>query len=210
MLSIVIPIYKEKVNKDEIEKIFADLGYETEVVISVDEYPHKGKGSAIKKGIRFSKGDYILIMDADIQVPCEEIRVFFKRMEIYNADAVIGNKHHAYSNIRYTPWRKITSITYRLFIKTLFHLPFRDTQCGFKLFKSEPLKLILDKLLTDRFSTDVEIIIALIENGFRVIEAPVYVRKQVNRGSVSFKNIRSMVLDTLKIWFMERGGWYFR
>lgn len=208
MLSIVIPTYKEKVDSSEIGKIFTDLGYDVQVLISTDEDPHIGKGKAIKDAIRYATGEHILFMDADLQIPTEEIKSFFKTMELYNADAVMGNKHHPYSNISYTFWRRFVSITYRLLIKILFNLHIKDTQCGFKLFKKEPLLLIMDKLVTNRYCTDLEIIIALKESGFRVVDAPVYVKKQVNRGSVSLDSMRTMLYDTFKIWWLKTIGWY--
>ena len=208
MLSVVIPVYKEKVESAEIGKIFTDLGYDVQVVISTDEDPHIGKGNAIKDAIKYAQGEHILFMDADLQIPPEEIRSFFKQMELYNADAVIGNKHHPYSNISYTLWRKIVSIGYRLFVKILFNLHVKDTQCGFKLFKKEPLLLIQDKLVTKRYSTDLEIIVALREQGFRVIDAPIYIKRQTNRGSVSMESVRVMIIDTLRIWWLRITGWY--
>ena len=208
MLSVVIPTFYNKVISAEIGQIFTDLGYDTQVIISTDEEPHIGKGNAVKEGIKYAQGEYILFIDADLQIPPYEIKSFFRQMELYDADAVIGNKHHPYSNIQYTLWRKIVSLGYRLFIKTLFNLHIKDTQCGFKLFKKEPLLLIMDKLITNRYSTDLEIIIALMENGFRVIDAPIYVKKQVNKGSVSLDSVRVMIIDTLRIWWRKQTGWY--
>ena len=210
MLSVIIPCYQEKIVSSEIGLIFTNLGYDTQVIISTDEEPHIGKGNAVKEGIKYAQGEHILFMDADLQIPPYEIKSFFKQMELYDADAVIGNKHHPYSNIQYTLWRKIVSLGYRLFIKTLFNLHIKDTQCGFKLFKKEPLLLISDKLITNRYSTDLEIIIALMENGFRVIDAPIYVKKQVNKGSVSLGSVRVMIIDSLRIWWRKNTGWYAR
>jgi dolichyl-phosphate beta-glucosyltransferase len=207
MLSVVIPTYTDKVVSDEIGKIFTDMGYDVQVVISTDD-PHVGKGNALKEGLKYATGEHILFMDADLQILPQEIKSFFKQMDLYDADAVVGNKHHSYSNIRYTLWRRVVSLVYRTFIQALFHLNIKDTQCGFKLFKREPLLLIADKLMTNRFATDLEIIIALKESGFRVVDAPIYVKKQVNRGSVSLKNIATIIIDTLKIWWLKQKGFY--
>lgn len=207
MLSVIIPAYQEKVDNEEIGKIFTDLGYDCQIVIATDD-PHIGKGNALKEGVSYAQGEHILFIDADLQIPPHEIKSFFKQMELYDADAVIGNKHHPYSNIQYTLWRKIVSIGYRLFVKILFNLHIKDTQCGFKLFKKEPLLLIMDKLTTKRYSLDLEIIVALKENGFRIVDAPIYVKKQMNKGSVSPESIRVMFIDTLRIWWLKQTGWY--
>ena len=66
----------------------------------------------------------------------------------------------------------------------------------------------MDKLVTNRYATDLEIIIALRENGFRVVDAPVYVKKQTNRGSVKLDSVLSILADTFKIWWLKNKGWY--
>lgn len=207
MLSIVIPTYKEPVYSAEIGSIFTDMGYNVEVIISTDDY-HKGKGYTLKDGIKVANGEYILLMDADMQIDPKEIQGFFRMMELYNADAVIGNKYHIYSNVRYTLWRKVISIGYRLLVKLLFNLSLRDTQSGFKLFKRDPLLLVLDKVKSDKYTFDLEVIIALRENGFRIVDSPVYVRKQTNKGSVSLESIIGMFCDTCIVWWRKQTGWY--
>ena len=207
MISVIIPSYKETVISGDIGKIFTDMGYDAQVVLSTDD-EHRGKGYTLKDAIPHATGEYILFMDADLQIPPQEVKSFFKVMDLYNADAVIGNKHHPYSNIQYTLWRKIVSIGYRSIVKFLFNLPIKDTQCGFKLFKTEALKLVLDKLKTNRYAFDLETIVALREAGFRVVDAPVYVKRQVNRGSVSFGSMVGTFVDTLKIWWRRMRGWY--
>lgn len=207
MISIIIPVYQEKVDSKEIGKAFCDLGYDVQVVISTDDF-HKGKGFAIKEGLKAAECGYVVFMDADMQIPPYELKSFFKVMELYNADVVVGNKRHPYSNITYTLRRKIISNGYRLLCNLLFNLHIKDTQCGFKLFKKEVLDLVIDKIKTDRYAFDLELLIAIKENGFRIVDAPVYVKKQINKGSIAYKNIWETFVDTLKIWVLKNKGWY--
>ncbi len=208
MISIIIPTYKENLDPLAISKIFNELGYEPEIIISPDENPHIGKGHAIKQGLRQATGKYILIMDADMQVHPSSIIPFFKLLDLYNADVIIGNKHHLWSINEYTLSRRIISNGYHFLVKTLFDMHLRDTQCGFKLFKREILMKIIDKILENRYAFDLEVLIALRDNCIMVIDAPVYVRKQENSGSVSLKNIWFVFFDTLRIWFRRQKGWY--
>jgi len=208
MLSVIIPTYQESVKAREIGQIFTDMGYDVQVVISTDQDPHIGKGNAVREGLLASTSEHILIMDADMQIPPQEIKTFFKIMELYDADAVIGNKRHPYSNIEYTFFRKIISWGYRFLIAILFSPSLRDTQCGFKLFKRDVLMLIIEKIKSNRYAFDLELIIALKENGFRVVDAPVYVKRQVNKGSVRFLSIWQTLWDTLLIWKRKQEGWY--
>lgn len=139
-------------------------------------------------------------MDADLQIdPCD-IDTFFNIMELYNADVVVGNKYHIYSNIEYPILRKIISFSYRILIKVLFNLPLRDTQCGFKLFKSSVIDKIIPVLKETRYCLDLEMLIVLRKKGIRVADAPIYVKKQDNQGSVSLSNILVMFVDTIRVW----------
>ena len=204
-ISVVIPTYKDKVNQAHIAKLFNKLGYSTQVIISRDN-PHIGKGSAILKGLKSVKEDYIVIMDADLQIdPCD-IDTFFNIMELYNADVVVGNKYHIYSNIEYPFIRKIISNGYRFLVKTFFDLPLRDTQCGFKLFRRSVINKIMPMLKETRYCLDLEMLIVLRKKGIRVADAPVYVKKQDNVGSVSMGNIMVTFIDTVRVWMkMVRG-----
>lgn len=206
-ISVVIPTYKDKVNQAHIAKLFNRLGYSTQVIISRDN-PHIGKGNAILKGLKLVEEDYIVIMDADLQIdPCD-IDTFFNIMELYNADVVVGNKYHLYSNIEYPIIRKVISFGYRILVKVLFNLPLRDTQCGFKLFRKEVINCIMPMLKETRYCLDLEMLIALRKKGIRVADAPVYVKKQDNVGSVNLSNILVTFVDTIRVWFKMLRGRY--
>lgn len=206
-ISVVIPTYKDKVNQIHITELFSKLGYVTQVIISRDD-PHIGKGNAILQGLKLVKEDYVVIMDADLQIdPCD-IDTFFNIMELYNADVVVGNKYHIYSNIEYPILRKIISFSYRVLIKVLFNLPLRDTQCGFKLFKSSVIDKIIPVLKETRYCLDLEMLIVLRKKGIRVADAPVYVKKQDNQGSVSLSNILVTFVDTIRVWLKMLRGDY--
>lgn len=198
-ISVVIPTYKDKVDQAHITELFSKLGYVTQVIISRDD-PHIGKGNAILQGLKLVKEDYVVIMDADLQIdPCD-IDTFFNIMELYDADVVVGNKYHIYSNIEYPFIRKIISNGYRFLVKIFFDLPLRDTQCGFKLFRRSVITKIMPILKETRYCLDLEMLIVLRKKGIRVADAPVYVKKQENAGSISINNILITFFDTIRVW----------
>ena len=234
-ISVIVPAHNEEthivVNTYKIIHTLKELNYDYEIIIvddasNDDTYllaakgiDHKkviilrkiyvqGKGAAIKTGWKFATGDYIAIMDADLQILPKEIKTFFKIMKFYDADVVIGNKKHIYSNIEYPLLRKIVSAGYHILIKILFDLSLRDTQCGFKLFKKQALDLVMDKILVKQFAFDLEILVALKDNNVRVADAPVYVTKSLGTGSVNIKTILETFKDTLAIWYRRQKGYY--
>src|SRR3990167_604416 len=231
-ISVIIPVHNEECcirkNIDIVTDILKSLGYEYEIIIiddcsnddtflslsldkSINIYRKvvcQGKGAALKTGWKMATGDYVVFADADLQISPKEIKIFFKIMDLYDADAVIGNKKHAYSNMEYPLVRKIISAGYYLMIKILFDLPLRDTQAGFKLFRKETLDLVMDKVLVKQFAFDLELLIALRDNNIRVADAPVYVAHSLGMGSVSLKTMAETFKDTLAVFYRRVNGWY--
>jgi glycosyltransferase involved in cell wall biosynthesis len=169
------------------------------------KHSNQGKGAALKSGCRLvnPKSQYIIFLDADLQIDPSDITTFLNTMNLYNANAVIGNKKHIYSNIEYSLIRKVLSGGYRLLIKLLFGLPLQDTQCGFKLFKTETLLRIMPKITCKCFAFDLELLVALKVNNFRVVDAPVYLNYS-EKSTVNRKDIFEMFMDTLAVWWRKK------
>ena len=168
----------------------------------------QGKGAAIKTGYRFvdRNSEYVLLIDAD-QFDPKEIETFLNVMKLYNADAVIGSKKHEYSVVDYSPLRRFISEGYRLLIWIFFGLPLRDTQCGFKLFKREALDRVLSKVVTKQFAFDLELLVAMREQKFRVVDSPVFVYK-AEKSSVRMGHIFQTLVDTFAVFYRKQKGWY--
>ncbi|MFN3660379.1 MAG: hypothetical protein ACK4TN_03970, partial [Brevinematales bacterium] len=85
-------------------------------------------------------------------------------------------------------------------IRLLFHLPIMDTQTGIKLFRREALEASLPKTLVKRFAFDIELLVIIIAEGFRIIPAPVslhFSRKGI--GNIHLKTIWNIFFDTLAV-----------
>jgi dolichyl-phosphate beta-glucosyltransferase len=52
-------------------------------------------------------------------------------------------------------------------------LPFHDTQCGFKIFRREPSRIIFEEQRIERFGFDPEILYLAKSHGLRIAEVPV-------------------------------------
>ena len=174
-----------------------------------------GKGSAIKTGIILSEylyklnaDDMVGLMDGDGQIDPAEIKTFLKLIELYSADAAIGNKRHIFSTTKYTPIRNIVSKTYNFLCRKMFDINFEDTQCGLKIFKKKCLDEVISKVTSKRYAFDLELIVALKEKHYRIVDVPVSIKRQMNQGSVSLKSIVHTLIDTLGIYFRKVKGYY--
>ena len=111
-------------------------------------------------------------MDADgSTAPAEMARLF---SFLADADGAIASRWcpGAVVPVRQGPVRRLQSRAFNLLIRLLFDLPYADTQCGAKVFRSEALGPVLDEMELSGFEFDVELLWRLARRGARVVEVP--------------------------------------
>jgi len=158
MISIIIPFFNEeknipilvqeieavmKMEDTEFEIILVDDGSEEKVQISklkgqhIQLIQHKkrmGKGEALRSGIKHAKGDLYVFMDGDLQDDPADIKHFLVKID-EGADLVNGYREKR----KDTFLIKIYSFFANIILRNMFHSPFTDINCGFKMFKKETL-----------------------------------------------------------------------
>jgi len=162
-----------------------------------------GKGAALRAGFEASSGNYVLLLDADLDLPPQQVVGFFEIMRKEQADVVIGSKRHPDSVLNY-PWqRRIISAVYYFIVKMLIGLPIHDTQTGIKLFRREALAYAFHRMLVKRFAFDLEILAIAHGKGYRVAEAPVTLDFQPGSvlGCVRPSVVQQVMTDTLAIFY---------
>lgn len=234
-ISVVIPAYNEAGhianNLREVMRVFNELGYKYEIIVVDDgskdstyeelqkipniivkrNMRNYGKGRALKKGVRFATGDYIVFLDADMDLHPGQINTFFDIMRLDNADVVIGSKMHPNSRVAYPLYRKIVSAVYYAIIWFLFDLPIRDTQTGLKLFSAEAIKRAFPRILIKRFAYDVELLALIHRMGYKITEAPVILNSQRRWGRIGLNDIYVTWWNTMAVWYrMFLLHWYDR
>ena len=140
----------------------------------IENENNSGKGFSVKKGILKSCGQFILFTDADLSTPIEEFENLFYNLNI-GFDIAIGSRDLPESKIlqHQNIIRESMGKVFNFFVRKLVKLDFRDTQCGFKLFKKEAANIIFPKMKINGFGFDVEILYIAKRLGFKVIEVPV-------------------------------------
>jgi glycosyltransferase involved in cell wall biosynthesis len=229
-ISIIIPAYNEEArihsSIQETLKTVDSFGCDYEVIVVDDgskdrtykevlratsssdkvkivQYENNaGKGFALLQGFKYASGDLVVFLDADMDLHPGQIQILFDYMRMYNADVVIGSKRHPQSEVNY-PWhRKIVSDIYYLVIKTLFNLPVRDTQTGLKIFKYEPLKKAISKIVIKKYAFDLEILVNLHHLGYKIVSAPVVINfKRASWGRIRLIDIYRTAWDTMAIFY---------
>jgi dolichyl-phosphate beta-glucosyltransferase len=201
-ISVVVPCYNETPRiLPSLERIFAymDANHPDYEVVLVDDGstdgtaalaesrfgtcpqlrvlaygPNRGKGYAVRIGSVRATGDLVLLSDADLSAPIDELEKMLPLIE-RGSDLVIGSRAHAQAEIRqHQPlYRELSGKLFNVLVRLVVMSGFRDTQCGFKLFRRTAMLPVLARQRIDGFAFDVEMIALARQAGLRISEVPV-------------------------------------
>lgn len=207
-LTVLIPCYNEEKNLGRevlatIDSYLRKMKFSWEVLISDDgstdiskklikeqiknyrnfrliENPHGGKPSALWYGIQKAKGRYILFADMDQSTAIDQLEKLLPFIE-KNVGVVIGSRGLLRKN--FPLYRRLGSIIFITFRKLLILPEINDTQCGFKLFDREVVKMAFPNLAFFKSkaaikgwsvtSFDVELLHVIKKMGKKIEEVPV-------------------------------------
>ena len=117
---------------------------------------NKGKGAAIKTGIKESTGDYIIVQDADLEYDPQEFNLLLKPVIGGIADVVYGSRFVGGKPHRILFFWHTIGNNFLTFLSNMFtNLNLSDMETCYKLFKSEFLKSI--ELKENRFGFEPEV-----------------------------------------------------
>lgn len=135
---------------------------------------NRGKGAALRRGVAESRGRRVLLCDADLSTPIEELPALERRLDA-GARVAIGSRGLADSDVRrHQPvYRELMGKTFNRFIRLLGVRGLRDTQCGFKLLEGEVARSLFPEVRTEGFAFDVELLWLARRRGHRVEEVGV-------------------------------------
>jgi glycosyltransferase involved in cell wall biosynthesis len=162
--------------------------------------PRSGKGEALRSGAHAAHGEFVVFIDADLDLPPEQILFFVAIQRVKKADAVIGSKMHPDSTVDYPLRRRIYSLGYFWLVKMLFGLPVRDTQTGLKLVRRDLLLKALEKTESRGFTLDLELLVRLVQLGAVMVEAPVVVQHSMKFGGIGLPVVWQIFRDTWHVW----------
>ena len=227
--SVIIPCYNEEENIREALKRIPKMGKETEVIVVndgsqdktadvvrelqnsysnlklVDYSYNRGKGFAVKQGFDVAKQEVIIILDADISVPPEELSRFFILLNKGICDFVNGTRmiypmeKHAMRFLK-----RIGNKIFSLILTFITGQHLTDTLCGTKaLYKKDYLKI---KMGLDKWG-DFDLLFGVVKLGSKIVEVPVhYMSRKAGKSKMKnfvhgfhllkncFRGVRELVL----------------
>jgi len=230
MLSIIIPLRNEYENLDEIERQFINNFNEiNHEVILINDYStdntlskieeiakknnnfislnnkKKGLGGALNLGIKFSKGEYICIMMADLSDDINDLKKYYELIKIKKKDAIFGSRFIKGSKITNYPKQKyILNRIFNIAVSVIFFKRFNDFTNAFKIYRSEVLKGFLP-LVSESFNIFLEMPLKVISRGFTFEVMPIsWIGRNKGEAKFNIKELRSKYLFTLIYCFIEK------
>ncbi len=170
LLSVVVPAYNEEKRLPPTLGLIIDFlskqSYASEIIVVTDgshdrtaavareftskfpnfrviEFPdNKGKGFSVKHAMLEAAGSFRLFMDADSAVPVEYAEPFLQRMRSEHLDILIASRTApgAILEQRQPFLRQQLAFLFSFIQRLVLQIPYKDTQCGFKMFTAEAVQ----------------------------------------------------------------------
>ncbi|MGD1094566.1 MAG: dolichyl-phosphate beta-glucosyltransferase [Bryobacteraceae bacterium] len=136
---------------------------------------NRGKGFTVRHGVLEAKGEWILCTDADLSTPIGELDKLFAAAQQAGADIAIGSRalDRSLVGVHQSAFREMSGRLFNVVMRVITGLPFRDTQCGFKLFRAQAAREIFSRQKIEGFSFDVEDLMIAKLLGYKAVEVPV-------------------------------------
>jgi len=136
---------------------------------------NRGKGYSVKHGMLEARGEWTLFTDADLSSPIGEVEKLWSALEREQAQVAVGSRavDRTLVGVHQPVLREAVGRVFNAAMRVVTGLPFKDTQCGFKLFETSAGREVFSRQQLDGFGFDVEVLFIAKQLGFKSVEVPV-------------------------------------
>lgn len=204
-VTVLIPTHNERGNIEPALQRLPMMGTHTEVIFvdghspdgTMDEihaqmkkYAHldisaytqdgKGKGDAVRKGFGLAKGDILMILDADLTVPPEDLPKFYEAIVSGRGEFINGTR--LVYPMEKQAMRFLNTLGNKFFSRAFTYLleqRFKDTLCGTKVISRENYaKLAANRHYFGDFDPfgDFDLIFGAAKLNLKIVEVPIRYR----------------------------------
>jgi len=193
LLSVVVPVYNERTTVQEVLKHLAELDYKKEIVVvddgsedgtaellkgfdaeNVRVFFHgvnRGKGAAVRTGLKHVNGDVVIIQDADLEYDPREYSKVLEPILDGRADAVYGSRFLGGPHRVLLFWHYMGNRFLTFLSNLLNNINLTDMETCYMAFRASVFESVTIK--SDRFGFEPEITAKLAKGGFRIYEVPI-------------------------------------
>ncbi|MBU3935745.1 glycosyltransferase family 2 protein [Patescibacteria group bacterium] len=141
---------------------------------------NKGKGAAIRAGIKQATGDYVLIQDADLEYDPADIQSLLDPVLNKKAEVIYGSRFLGpHKNMLF--WHLMGNKFLSFITNFLYNTTLSDMEVGYKLIPKKLLNSIT--LKENRFGFEPEVTSKILKQGIRIYEVPIsYAGREFSEG----------------------------
>lgn len=141
-----------------------------------------GRGGTVTEGFLLARGRIVGFLDIDLEVHCSFLPAVLQAIED-GADGATAYRHYRVGWHPAAIVRHILSQGYRWLFRSIFAVPFKDTETGFKFFVRERITEVARQTRDQGWFWDSEIMILAHEAGLRITEVPTRFRRRTDKAS---------------------------
>jgi dolichyl-phosphate beta-glucosyltransferase len=140
----------------------------------IESASNRGKGHAVRLGVLASRGRQVLVCDADLATPIEEVEPLVNALS-QGYPVAIGSRAGPTSKIviHQSRLRETAGRLGNRLIRAVAVPGIADTQCGFKLFEGDAARAVFARARLDGWGFDFEILHLCGRFGWPIAEVPV-------------------------------------
>ena len=193
-LSVIIPVYNEVKNIEEILKRVQATKLVTEIIVVDDgsqdgtrdilknldgkknirvilQEKNQGKGAAVVTGMQAAKGDVLLIQDADLEYDPRDYPALLQPIKEGLADVVYGSRFLGAAHRVAMFWHQVANQLLTLMTNILYNSILTDMETGYKVFKREVIEGL--NIRSKRFNFEPEFTAKMLKRNYRIFEVPI-------------------------------------
>lgn len=189
-------------SKDDTLSISQERAAKHPEIVVMDCQPNHGKGYVVRQGMLKGNADWLLISDADLATPIEEIEKLLPAATSDNV-IVIGSRplKESQLEVRQPLYRELGGRGFNKLVQMLGVPGIKDTQCGFKLFSDRAAKDIFGRCKTNRWGFDFEALMIGKDLGYTIAEIGVKWRHIEGSKFAPFRDGPKMLKELIALRF---------